>query len=249
MTTEYQIDLPVFQGPLDLLLHLIDREELDITAISLAKVTAQYLAQVEEMKQGKIEHLIDFIVVGARLVLIKSRALLPKPEVIPSDYEDEEDPAATLIRQLKQYKRFKRAARWLQRREELGLRTYLRVVPPPRPVIETKLDLTGITPQTLHLAMQAILNRAETAKQSVSVVERRHITIEGQLKHVRRRLKAHSRLAFQSLLSSQPNQEEVSITLLALLELMKRNEIMAEQPYLFGPIEVASLPTDAEQPV
>lgn len=242
----YQIDLPVFQGPLDLLLHLIDREELDITAISLTKVTAQYLTQVEQLKKGKIEHLIDFIVVGARLVLIKSRALLPRPETIPGDYDQEEDPAETLIRQLRLYKQFKQAAQWLKQRQEQGLRTYLRVVPPPRPVSEPKIDLTGITPQTLQLAMQAILSRSQTVERSITVMRPRQITIEGQLKHVRRRLKAHTHLAFQSLLSDKPDQVEVSITLLALLELIKRREITAEQPYLFGPIEVTTLAPNAE---
>ncbi|MCK5923987.1 MAG: segregation/condensation protein A, partial [Methylococcales bacterium] len=89
-TTAYKISVPTFAGPLDLLLHLISRSELDITAISLVEVTDQYLAQVEAMKQGRISELIDFIVIGARLVLIKSRALLPAPPVA-IEGEEEED--------------------------------------------------------------------------------------------------------------------------------------------------------------
>ncbi len=109
----YTIDLPAFAGPLDLLLHLIDREELDITAISLAKVTEQYLSQIEELKNNRMEQLIDFLVVGARLVLIKSRALLPQDVSLTGEDEEEEDPAEALIRQLRQYRRFKIAAAWL----------------------------------------------------------------------------------------------------------------------------------------
>ncbi|MCA9975764.1 MAG: segregation/condensation protein A, partial [Anaerolineales bacterium] len=75
--SNYQLDLPAFSGPLDLLLHLIERQELDITAVSLAKIAGQYLAQVEKLKEDRIDQLIDFLVIGARLALIKSRALLP----------------------------------------------------------------------------------------------------------------------------------------------------------------------------
>ncbi|MFO7681675.1 MAG: segregation/condensation protein A, partial [Chloroflexota bacterium] len=132
MTTSYKIDLPAFAGPLDLLLHLIDRDEMDITAISLIQVTSQYLRQIEAMKEDRVEHLIDFLVIGARLSLIKSRALLPKIPALPGDEEDDEDLAEALIRQLREYKRFKQAAQWLGEREEAGLRTYLRVAPPPK---------------------------------------------------------------------------------------------------------------------
>ena len=76
---QYRVELPVFNGPLDLLLHLIEREELDITAVSLVQVTGQYLSQVRQLGEEQMEHLIDFISIGARLVLIKSRALLPRP--------------------------------------------------------------------------------------------------------------------------------------------------------------------------
>ena len=110
MASLYKIDLPEFAGPLDLLLHLIDRQELDITAISLVQITRQYLMQIEEMKKDRVEHLIDFLVVGARFSVIKSRALLPKIPTLPGDDEDEEDLAEALIRQLREYKRFKQAA-------------------------------------------------------------------------------------------------------------------------------------------
>jgi segregation and condensation protein A len=112
---DYRIDLPAFSGPLDLLLHLIERQELDITAISLVQVTEQYLAQIEQLKENRIDELIDFLVIAARLVLIKSRALLPQTPVI-IEGEEEEDPAEALVRQLRQYKRFKQAAAWLAAR-------------------------------------------------------------------------------------------------------------------------------------
>lgn len=237
MTLNYRIELPVFTGPFDLLLHLIERETLDITAISLAQVTAQYLAQVESLKQNRIDHLIDFLVVAARLVLIKSRALLPQPPAVPAG-EEEEDPAEALVRQLREYKRFKTAAAWLRDREEAGLRTYLRVAPPPRPQVESRLDLSGVSIQTMIDALLEVLARSETREESVTVVQPRRVTIEGQLRHVRRRIQEDQRLPFRALLSDRPDRVEVAVTLLAILELIKRREITARQEALFGPIEI-----------
>ena len=85
----YRVELPVFNGPLDLLLHLIEREELDITAVSLVQVTGQYLEQVRQLGDEQLEGLIDFISIGARLLLIKSRALLPRPPALPGDEVEE----------------------------------------------------------------------------------------------------------------------------------------------------------------
>lgn len=236
--TTYRIDLPIFAGPLDLLLHLIDRQELDITAISLAQVTEQYLEQIETLKEDRIEHLIDFLVVAARLVLIKSRALLPQPPAFPGTEEEEEDPAEALVRQLRAYKRFKEAAAWLQAREAQGLRTYLRVAPPPQ--LEKQLDLSGVSVASLLAAVQAVLARAETAAESVAIVQPRRITIEGQIERLQQRLQERPSLHFHELLSKQSSRLEVAVTLLAVLELIKRQAIQVRQPALFGPIEIVT---------
>ncbi|HSH01502.1 MAG TPA: segregation/condensation protein A [Anaerolineae bacterium] len=233
----YKIDLPEFEGPLDLLLHLIERQELDITAISLANVTEQYLAHLQQLKEKKVEHMIDFLVIAARLVLIKSRALLPANPVVIVGEEEEEDPAEALIRQLRQYKRFKQAASWLQSREEAGLRTYLRLAPPPK--VEPKLDLSGVTAVTLRQAvLDALARTSETSENGMKIVEPRRITIEGQLRHVRQQIKLRQQATFAELLSDQRDRVEISITLLAVLELMKRREIKAEQLDMFGPINL-----------
>ena len=242
---QYRIELPIFNGPLDLLLHLIEREELDVTAISLARVTEQYLEQVESRREN-IEYLIDFLVVGARLVLIKSRALLPRPPAAPEG-EEEEDPAEALLRQLRQYKQFKEAAQWLQWREAEGLRTYLRVAPPPR--VERRPDLSDVTLVALLQALRELLARAEAQERSVEVIRPRRITIEGQLRHVRRALRSQKRAPFHALLGSDPDVVEVAITLLATLELIKRQEIVAYQPQPFGPIEVEGVKlSQADEP-
>lgn len=246
----YHIDLPEFSGPFDLLLHLIEREALNITAISLAQVTEQYLAQVEMLRENKIEQLVDFLVVAARLVLIKSRALLPQPPAKPAG-EEEEDPAEALVRQLRQYRRFKDAASWLAAREAQGLRTYLRVAPPPRPQVESRLDLSGITVQTLLAALRETLARSETLEHSVAVVQPRRVTIEGQLRHLQSRLKPGVQLPFQEMLSPRPDRVEVAITLLATLELIKQRKITARQEWPFGPIYLAAVekrPTEPDPP-
>ena len=231
---DYTIDLPEYSGPLDLLLHLIEQDELDITAISLVHVTGQYLAQVERMKENRVAQLIDFLVISARLVLIKSRALLPQTPALPGDEELEEDPAAALVRQLRTYKRFKMAASWMKKREEQGLRTYLRVAPPPK--IEGKLDLSGITVDTLIAALHLALSRSESMEESVSIIQPRRITIESQINRLRYHVSQRERLRFDELLSAQTSGVEVAVTLLAVLELIKRREVVASQKEMFGPI-------------
>lgn len=234
----YEIELPVFSGPLDLLLHLIERNELDITAVSLVVVTDQYLEQVRRLSGERLEQLMDFLSVGARLLLIKSRALLP---VSPEDtgVEDEEDPAEALARQLRLYRRFKAAAGFLARQEHEGLRTYLRVAPPP--ALERSLDLSGIDLDSLIAALRAALERADLKEESVSVaVQKRSVTIEDQIGLLRQSIGEHGRVVFKDLLSARATWTEVSVTLLAVLELIKRHEVNARQPDLFGPIEIVA---------
>ncbi|MCA9918937.1 MAG: segregation/condensation protein A [Anaerolineales bacterium] len=243
MSRPYTIDLPSFAGPLDLLLHLIERQELDITAISLVKVTQQYLDQIEQMKQNRMEELIDFLVVAARLVQIKSRALLPQMTIIIEGEEEEEDPAEALLRQLREYKRFKQAAAWLAHREEQGLRTYLRIAPPPK--LEGRLDLSGVTIDGLLTAVREALERVDDREESVAIVQPRRITIEGQISRLRHRAKQGNAFSFTDLLSTQTSRVEISITLLAVLELIKRREILASQAELFGPIELRANPEQA----
>ncbi len=244
------ISLPSFSGPLDLLLNLIERNELDITAVSLAKVAAQYLAAVEALRNRdeRIEQLIEFLVIGAQLSLIKSRALLPQNPITAEDEAHLEDPAEALARRLQAYKRYKDAAAWLKKRELEGYRTYLRVasrpIKPLRPA--AKLDLSDTDTDTLHQAMINVLRRAAQLQDSVKVAQKPQITIEDQIRRVRRLAQRRQRFNFNQLLSDQANRAELSVTLLAVLESIKRHEIRTEQDFLFGPIDI--IPRDpAEQ--
>lgn len=242
VTTLSHIHLPSFDGPLDLLLNLIERQELDITAISLAKVANQFIETVNAMqaRDEKLEQLIEFIVIAAQLALIKSRALLPKNPVV-IEGEEEEDPAEALARRLQIYKQFKEAAQWFKTRQESGLRTYLRLDPPPRPKKESELDLSGITGDTLVAALQAVLRRAEMLEESVSVAQARTFTIEGQIDRLRRAVEHAQRFSFNSILSEAVTRSELSVTLLAVLEMIKRREVEAQQAVMFGPIEIVGV--------
>jgi segregation and condensation protein A len=229
------IDLPQFSGPLDLLLHLIDREELDITALSLTAVTDQYLQQVEALKENKVGQLIDFIVVGARLMVIKSRALLPAPPPVERlDDGEIEDPAEALVRQLQLYRHFREGAARLHERAEAGLHTWLRLAPPPRG--KARLDVSEVSADLLHTTLMAVLARVAERQESVAVAAPRLLTIEGQIDKLRQAVRERPSLSFDELLTDRVSRTELSVTLLAVLELIKRQELQARQPHLFGPI-------------
>ena len=127
----YRVTLEVFEGPLDLLLRLVEREELDITGVSLAAVADQYLAYVAALQEVSAANLADFLVIAARLLLIKSRSLLPRPEC-ETDVSEQEDVGEQLAQQLLEYKRFKEVAANLREIEAVGLRAFSRIAPPPQ---------------------------------------------------------------------------------------------------------------------
>lgn len=250
MSAVKEISLPSFSGPLDLLLHLIERSELDITAISLAKVAAQYLAEVEELKKrdDRIEQLIEFLVIGAQLALIKSRALLPQNPITAEDEANLEDPAEALARRLRAYKVFKETAAWLKAREKAGLRTYIRVGRAPvKSATPPQLDLSDVNTTSLQQAMIGVLLRAEQLQDSVKVAQKQEITIEQQMSRLRRAAKRKETFGFDKLLSNRVSRAELSVTLLAVLECVKRREVTTEQTYLFGPIDIVPVEAKTEE--
>jgi segregation and condensation protein A len=220
-----------------LLLHLIERNELDITALSLATVCEQYLEQVERLKEGKVAQLVDFMVVGARLLVIKSRALLPQiPSAAPDD-DEMEDPAESLARQLREYRRFKEVALWLADRESKGYRTYLRISAMPLP--ENRLDLTGVDIDVLQAALRTALERATSGENDLAArANLPQLTIDHQIDRLRRSIQGTGSVYFKQLLSDAANLVEISLTLLAVLELIKQHEVDVRQPVPFGPIEI-----------
>ena len=232
----YEIDVPAYEGPLDLLLHLIERNELDITALSLATVTGQFFKQVELLKEGRVTEMIDFIVIGARLMVIKSRALLPTPPVVLDGDEESEDPAEALVRQLKQYQQFKTAALFFSERLHAGLHTYLRLAPPLK--VKTTLNTGAMDGKGLHQLMLHVLLRLAEREESVAVAIPRKLTVEGQISKLRASVRRRQHLMFDELLSAENTRTELSVTLLAVLEMIKRREVVAYQEELFGRIHI-----------
>jgi segregation and condensation protein A len=242
MSTEYQIQLPVFEGPLDLLLHLIEREELDITTIALAQVTDQYMAYLRGLEQQKAKELTAFLVVAAKLLLIKSLALLPRPPSTPSEAEDVGD---DLVRQLQAYKRFKEIASLLHEREKNGLSSYVRITPAPR--LEPQLDLGDVTVGDLLVAVQHALD-AIPAPPAGEVVSAITVTIDEQINSIQERLARRSRIRFRSILSQASTRVEVIVTLMAVLELIKRERIQVRQERMFGEIIIERYtPTEVQE--
>jgi segregation and condensation protein A len=234
-TGGYTITTPVYEGPLDLLLQLIEHAELDITALALAQVTDQYLAYIHQM-QVPADEISAFLVVAAKLLQIKSEALLPRPPVREAD---EEDPGEALARQLRIYKRFKELANWLDERETRHLRTYLRLAPPPK--VEGRLDLSDVSLADLLAAAEGIFAE-EAEKQALgTVISAPRITIREKIALITKQLGQSRNTTFSSLLGKKPNRLEVVVTFLALLELVKRYRVAASQEGLFSDIQIEKL--------
>ena len=230
----YTIQLPVYEGPLDLLLELIERAELDITKVSLAQVTDQYLQYIRELRELDIESLASFLVIAARLIQIKSESLLPRP---PVREPGEEDPGDALARQLVAYKRYKQVAIMLSDREQAGLRSYLRIFTPIR-VIEPKLDLEGITLEDLEAAMLEVLQQQPEPDRLERSVEIPQVRVRDKIVAIVRSIRRIGRINFRSLVKSARSRLEIVISFIAVLELIKQRQVEATQTELFGDIEV-----------
>ena len=237
----YPVSLPIFDGPIELLLHLIERQELDITEVSLMAITDQYLRAIEAMQEIEPEALADFLVVAARLLYIKSRGLLPQPEV----EEEEEKQSEALLQQLLDYRRFKAAADELRLRASIGLRTNARLAPPQ---MERRLDLSALTIERLAAAAQRALRNVASSVAPPSV-RAYPITVAEQMAAIRERIRSQAGadgggdryLSFTALLSQSRSRLEIVVTFLAVLELIKQREIAAEQHETFGEIVLRSL--------
>lgn len=229
----YTVATPVFEGPLDLLLQLIERAELDITRLALAQVTDQYLEYLRDLPESHPEDVSAFLVIATRLLQIKSEALLPRP---PQRIEGEEDPGEALARQLRIYKRFKEIALQLGEREASGKRTYLNLAPPPHP--EGMLDLTGVTTNDLRFIAQEILARADLRRPLNTVVAAPRVTIREKITLIAQRLRQFGASSFRSLLGKKPTTLDIVVTFLALLELVKRHMVQVSQEAMFADIQL-----------
>jgi segregation and condensation protein A len=229
----YTFHTPVYEGPLDLLLDLIERAELDITSVSLASVTDQYLEYIQGLDQMNADEISAFLVIAAKLLQIKSEALLPRPPTHPTG---EEDAGRSLVDQLKLYKRFKEIGGWLNARQQANLRTYLRVAPPPK--VEPKLDLSNITLERLVAAAAEAFAKERDKQPLGAIIAPPRVTIREKIDLIARVMQDMERSSFRALLNPGASRLEVVVTFLAMLELIKRYRIHAHQPDLFSDIEI-----------
>jgi len=241
----FQLQLPVFEGPLDLLLHLIDERKLDITEVSLLAVTEQYLSYLRGGDSVSADALVEFISVGARLLLMKSRALLPRdPDAAPPDEEDEDDPQ-NLVKALQEYRRYKQAADYLRDLEDQHRTMHRRSAAPPELPMPPGLD--GVTLTSLVDLFRKVLERtpdedAEEARaRPARAVPRPRVRLQDRIKALVDRLDRDGQMSFLTLLGDAPTRTSVIVDFLAVLELIKVHYLRAEQSDAFGDIALVRI--------
>jgi len=226
-----KVQLEIFEGPLDLLLHLIKKNEVSITDIPIATITAQYLSTLELMQGLNLDIAGEFLVMAATLIHIKSKMLLPPGE--DEGEEDEEgDPREELIRRLLEYQRFKEAAEELQRREMLNRDVFVRPVEPPRG--GEIIGFEHVSLFDLVLALRQVLERLPTEALHEITLEK--ISVREKMSRLLDDLQQRGKLIFQSLFEGIASRMEVIVTFLAMLELVRVRAIRIWQEEPNAPI-------------
>ncbi|GAB2718603.1 segregation and condensation protein A [Paenibacillus thermoaerophilus] len=237
--------LETFEGPLDLLLHLIEKAEIDIYDIPVSTITDQYLEYVAQMQELELEVTTEFLVMAATLLSIKSKMLLPKPPPIEPEWEDfeteEEDPRAELVRQLLEYRKYKQAAEQLRDKEYSRSLVYSREpadLTPYAPQVQEN-PVKGLHVADLLLAFQKALKR-QAARQSIATIRRDEISVKDRIAEIVRLLRGREdrTVMFSRLIDEKASREEIVVTFLAILELMKRRVIVCYQHGRFDDIVI-----------
>ncbi len=232
-----EIHLPVFEGPLDLLLRLIEHDDLDITAVSLVAVTDQYLSAIRRAGGVNPQALAEFVAIGAKLIYLKSRALLPRPADQEVDLEGD-DVSRELVDLLREYKRFGAVVEMLAQRQESGVRFYPRLA--PAPVLPEGPGLEGVTLDALCRIMLKVLARKPAEPQAV-LPRDTTMTMAQRIADLRERLRRHGKFSFRRVISACRTRLEVIVSFMAILELLRGGECDARQAAAWGDIEVVAL--------
>jgi segregation and condensation protein A len=245
---QYNVKIDAFEGPLDLLLHLINHLEVDIYDIPMAEITEQYLNYIHTMKELQLDVASEFLVMAATLLAIKSKMLLPvhDSEVLEEDFllETEEDPREELVEQLIEYRKYKEVA---QSFKTLEKERSLMFTKPPSDMAEYAKDVELAQPASLNVslydmigALQKLLRRKKLQKPMLTKITRQEIPIEQRMNDIMHTLKKTTkRMRFDELFPIS-NKEYVVVTFLAVLELMKRREISVIQEDNFADIFVSA---------
>jgi segregation and condensation protein A len=224
------IMLEAFEGPLDLLLYLIRRHNLDVLDIPMAQLTAQYMAYVEIMRAHQLELAAEYLLMAALLIEIKSRMLLPRP---PPETEEETDPRAELVRRLLAYEQMKKAARKLDELPQLGRNFELACAWVESTIVSR---LPGVCVEDLHNAWLGLIARAKAARHHK--VTREQLSVRERMSSILRRLQGHGFLEFTQLFNPVRGIADLVVTFLAILELARETLIDITQQGSLSPIYV-----------
>ncbi len=237
-TTDYAIKLDIFEGPLDLLLYLIKKNEIDIYNIPVALITQQYLEYLNIIKSLNLDLAGEYLVMASTLIHIKSRLLLPVPEE-PSAEELEDDPRAELVRQLLEYQTFKDAAAELAQRPLLERDVFKRSAALPEDIQKTNADedeLVEVSIFELIEAFHHLVSRLDNKE--LLEIDLEKLSLTDIINDVMERLTRERNLTFEELLGERKDRRRVVYTFLALLELIKLRMIKAYQTATFGVIRI-----------
>ncbi len=239
MEQDYKVKLEVFEGPLDLLLYLIKRDEVDIYDISIERITKQYLEYLNSFQILNIELAGEFIVMAANLLCIKSRTLLPVDQRATEEEEEEPlDPRWELIRQLIEYRKFKEAAGQLRLRQELQECLFPRTPGIPELEPEENLLVEEVGMFDLIRALQKVLERKSKTENLREIFEE-HFSVSDKINSVMTAIVPGQDLRFEEFFSENASRTEIVVTFLALLELIRMKQLTVRQEGQFGEIWIA----------
>jgi segregation and condensation protein A len=234
MPADYKVRLEVFEGPLDLLLYLIKRDEVDIYDISLERITQQYLEFMDAFKVLDLDVAGEFVVMAANLIYLKSRSLLPASVQPPEEETEEEDPRWELVRQLLEYKKFKEAAQHLHEREVAQQNLFGRLPEGPEAV---ERPLGEVSVFDLINAFNNVVKRLDKQEDLREIFEER-FTVSDKIEVVMKLTSSGTPLKFTELFSGMASRTEVVVTFLAILELIRLKQLRVTQQEMFGEIEL-----------
>ena len=231
-----QVFLEAFEGPLDLLLYLIRRQNIDILDIPIAEITQQYVQYIEMMTELQLELAGEYLVMAAMLAEIKSRMLLPRPQV---EDEEEEDPRAELVRRLQEYERYKKAAQDISDLPRLERDTFVAKADAPERQVVTQLP--DVTLKELLLAFHDVLRRAEMF--SNLHLQREPLSVRQRMSEILTRINANAFSGFADLFDPEEGRMGVAVTFIAILELLRESVIEVVQAEEFSTIHVRAAST------
>lgn len=245
---ELNVKLQVFEGPLDLLLHLLEKNKVNIYDIPIVEITNQYMDYIAEMKRNDLNVMSEFLVMAATLLDIKSRMLLPAKET--EEGEAEEDPRAELVQQLLEYKMYKCMAYELRDRQIEAEQVLFKepTIPPEVAAYEEPVDLEelvdGLTLAKLNQIFRSVMKKREDkidpVRSKFGRIEKEEVSLADKMIYLEDYCRTHRHFSFRNLLEEQPGKMEVIVTFLAVLELMKVGKIYISQEHTFDDIRIES---------